>query len=138
MLENQNASEYCLPNSKFYSTPMKRRNKPQPMKPLFATFFWFCLIMFPILSFLYKTFISSLTGKCILIERKKSKKKIIFFYLGCLLVTLGIAIMNIGVGFMLETFHKKPSSYGLKKSNWNWNKKKKLQFSLPTRRFFQI
>lgn len=36
MLANQNASEYSLPNSQFYSTPMKRRTKPKSMKPLFT------------------------------------------------------------------------------------------------------
>lgn len=63
MLANQNASEYSLPNSQFYSTPMKRRTKPKSMKPLFTTLFWFCLLMCPILSFLYKIFISSWKGK---------------------------------------------------------------------------
>lgn len=97
MLANQDASEYCLPESKFYSKSMKRRNKPHPMKPLYTTIFWFCLIMFPILLFLYRIFISSFSG--------------------FLMVSAGIAILNLGVAFLLETFHKKPSSYGLKKSN---------------------
>jgi len=97
MLSNPNATEFCLPNSKNYSQPMKLRNKPRPIKPLIMTLLWSLLILYPILSFLYKISRSSL--------------------LGFLMITATISFMNVGVAYLLETFHKKPSTYGLKKTN---------------------
>jgi len=96
MLTEPNAAELSLPGSAFYSKPMRvRRDKTKPWKPLPTTLFWACVILYPILGFLYKAFTSSL--------------------LGCLVTTVAVTAMNLAVAYLLEMFHKKPSSYGLKK-----------------------
>ena len=64
MLTEPNAAELSLPGSAFYSNPMRvRRDKTKPWKPLPTTLFWACVILYPILGFLYKAFTSSLLGK---------------------------------------------------------------------------
>ena len=45
-------------------------------------------------------------------------KTFIICYSGSLVTSAVLIGLNFGVSYLLELFHKKPSSYGLKKTSW--------------------
>jgi len=97
MLENPKSTEFCLKESRFYSKPMKLHKKDVQTKPLLTAIFWSFMILWPLSKYIISCFMSSFKGS---------------------LVTSAVLIgLNFGVSYLLELFHKKPSSYGLKKTS---------------------
>lgn len=104
-------SEYSLPNSQFYSEPMKLRSKLLPIEPLYTTAIWFFIVMLPVLNWLVSIASSSFSGEQSTIKIKQTPIK------ASIVVILILVILNTGVSYVLYAFETKKSSQGLKKKD---------------------